>query len=88
MLGSVESLMTRRLVVVDAIPNMRRDCAICGNPCVSFAYTVLEGLVRGTSYVIIGAETKNNLTVYVAALQAAIEMVVRSSEHCCQDVKC
>lgn len=41
MLGSVESLMTRRLVVVDAIPNVRRDCAICGSPVVRFAYTVL-----------------------------------------------
>ena len=36
MLGSVESLMARRLVVVGVIPNVRRDCAICESVYVSF----------------------------------------------------
>ena len=36
MLGDVESLMARRLVVVGVMPKVRRDCAIWGREVVSF----------------------------------------------------
>ena len=36
MLGSVESLIAMSSVVVDVIPKVRRDCAICEDACLSF----------------------------------------------------
>ena len=36
MLGDVESLMAKRLVVVRVIPKVRRDWAICAREMVSF----------------------------------------------------
>ena len=47
MLGSVESLMARKLLVVGVIPNVRRDCAIWTHGVVSFHIRAL--LTRITS---------------------------------------
>jgi len=84
-LDGVESLITRREVVVGIMPKRRKDSAICfvSTPTMTMIERLKDRMGRKETNVVVWRKGEHDLGMYVSTLKPIFQEVIYCSVCCC-----